>query len=641
MESIVNTTNIVTEGEKIYPISKDSDKKCSELNPFQNLTELFYHIKSNKIKERFIILTSKGEYKNFFQGLNYEYGINNIQKNLSKAFSIYKKAADETTDTMSMYRLYKIYKTDYTKFEIKNRNRIFEKYYLFKCFTYLPYQILIGNKKLCNKFDIRKELQIQFNIEEKDNLEKFHLFIQYLKNHSKELKINIDDINLIEGVIEFSFGKKSNSKNIAIPIILGLTLKQNLEAIYKLACFEIEVSKTISEKYFTILKNEKYYRSFADYILFSYSEKNYKEFLSLAKTAYCKSYYDCGPLYLNIYLQNNSIDDLMNEAIKIASSKNNTKSDLTILINILLSEITLGSVCEIYNLIIFRKICVKHYGLLDYFNDFFLDESKEIYDYIIKIIDGSDEEIKKKLIKYYNTDSCFSILNLNAAIILYYGMENYYPKNLEMSFKKIRLAFNKENSYDYNICCQNFLYKICQKIFNQQKSKNSVITEEKMKEIKNNLFQLNYSLLSNDNTDKINLNSSYFYFMSRLYHKKIGNNGDELMEYIFLKGAAENNNFKLSNYSSLNDYYRKSKAVKLIRKIIDDKKYLDVIKNTKGFNNENDSITCSICYERKNKIICIPCKHLFCEFCIKEIKKAKKCPICRSIIIFTIKIFED
>ena len=84
--------------------------------------------------EKFKELISKSE---FFEGLNYEYGINDYPFDTKKAFEIYKKAADTSTDTLSMYRLYHTYKKDFKKFGKKGRNHILELFYILKCFTYL------------------------------------------------------------------------------------------------------------------------------------------------------------------------------------------------------------------------------------------------------------------------------------------------------------------------------------------------------------------------------------------------------------------------------------------------------------------------------------------------------------------------
>ena len=129
---------IFEEGEKILmPIDENEDKKCYEINNIENWAECFYHNKSGIITERYKQLMSRSENSKFFETLNYEYGINNCPLDINKAFEIYKTAADKTHDTLSMYRLYRIYKKDFEKFNLKKRNLVLEKFYLMKCYSYL------------------------------------------------------------------------------------------------------------------------------------------------------------------------------------------------------------------------------------------------------------------------------------------------------------------------------------------------------------------------------------------------------------------------------------------------------------------------------------------------------------------------
>ena len=110
--------------------------------------------KEGKLKERFIEIIKNSEYSKFFEGLNYECGINNCPKNLKKAFKIYKDAANNTNDAMSMFRMYYIYRKDYKKFEIQKRNRILEKFYLFKCYSFSRFTLMNRSENLCNRFDV-------------------------------------------------------------------------------------------------------------------------------------------------------------------------------------------------------------------------------------------------------------------------------------------------------------------------------------------------------------------------------------------------------------------------------------------------------------------------------------------------------
>ena len=154
----MNSRNkIFEEGENIFPIdenSKKTEEKCDKLYKIDNWAETFYHLKVGKSRERFIELIKNSEYSPFLEGLNYEYGLNDLPKNLSIAFHIYKDAANNTTDSMSMFRMYHIYKNDFIKFNIPKRNRVLEKFYLFKCYAFLRFSLIERDQKLFNRFDI-------------------------------------------------------------------------------------------------------------------------------------------------------------------------------------------------------------------------------------------------------------------------------------------------------------------------------------------------------------------------------------------------------------------------------------------------------------------------------------------------------
>ena len=185
-EEISNET-IYKKGEKLYPISdesKETDERCNKLYTIENWAELFYHLKEGKSKERFIELVKNSEYSTFFEGLNYEYGINNYPQDLKKAFQIYKEAANNTIDSLSMFRMYHIYKNDYKKFNIPKRIRIYEKFYIFKCFSFMRYPLIKRDQNLANRFDITYETIIHFEEEDK-NFKIFNEFIEFLNTYYK------------------------------------------------------------------------------------------------------------------------------------------------------------------------------------------------------------------------------------------------------------------------------------------------------------------------------------------------------------------------------------------------------------------------------------------------------------------------
>ena len=102
----ISLEDIIKEGESIYPNLDEAEKKSFENNKINNWLDIFYNIKKEKSIQKFNELVLKSEHKKFFEGLNYEYGINNKTQDVKKAFEIYKDGADNDIDTMCMYKLY-------------------------------------------------------------------------------------------------------------------------------------------------------------------------------------------------------------------------------------------------------------------------------------------------------------------------------------------------------------------------------------------------------------------------------------------------------------------------------------------------------------------------------------------------------
>ena len=173
---------IFEEGENLFlPINKNLDEQCYKLNNITNWAESFYNLKSGVILQRYRQIMSKTEYNKFFEALNYEYGINNFPHDANKAFKIYKTAAETSTDTLSMYRLYRIYKKDFKKFNLKKRNCVLEKFYIMKCYAYLTSR----EKKLFfllgGRFDIIQELDLNvYSKETKDYFTWFEKYFEFL-----------------------------------------------------------------------------------------------------------------------------------------------------------------------------------------------------------------------------------------------------------------------------------------------------------------------------------------------------------------------------------------------------------------------------------------------------------------------------
>ena len=623
---------IFEEGEKIYPISDNSarcDQRCSNFCKIENWFETFYHIKESKSKARYIELIKKSEYSKFFEGLNYEYGKNGYPINLKKAFEIYKKSADNSTDSMSMFRLYHIFKNDFKKFYIPKRNRVLEKFYLFKCYAFLRYPIMDRDQYLCNRLDINNEIKIHFEEEDYDFI-KFKKLMNFLKKYYKLYDISLNDLELIEAVLDYQLNNDTSLEEKAIKNLKNLASIGNLEALYKLTVFNksLPSKEKETEQRFNILFNKKYYRSYIDYALYLNKNKRYKEALKILKIARENGMISAGFLYFDIYLDNVEFSQIMNEAVQTSFSN---KCELYNLFNILIDDILTESVFSYFEYIYFRKIIIKHYNLEKEFNNYFHDYTKEIVNFLVKITSGEISTNKKMVRKYFCSDDNLKEYYLASGTLYFYGIKNLINIDLQKCYNNFIISYKLSDSDSYQRFCYFYIYKARKKMLEEAKknsNNNFFINEDIIKKTEKNLFY-KYEISINKNTDY--LSSSYFYYLSRLYHKKIGNNGDKILEYICQKKSVEYRNTS-PGAGSIISYYRKNKSKILFEKYKSDfKNELNNIvlrKDSEGYG--EDGTICPICFEFKRKEMALPCKHLFCEFCIG---KLDKCAICRKSIL--------
>ena len=628
---------IFEEGEKLYPISNYSDncdERCSELYTIENWAETMYHLKEGKSKARYIELMKRSEYSQFFEGLNYEYGINGYPINSKKAFEIYKKSADNSTDSMSMFRLYHIYKNDFKTFDIPKRNRVLEKFYLFKCYAFLRFPIMDREINLCNRFDIPCEVRIHFE-EEDEEFIIFKKFMKFLKNNYKTYDININDLIIIESVIDYQLNSDSSIEEKAKENLKTLAGQNNLEALYKLTCFNKSSSdkEKETEQNFHTLYHKKYYRSYIDYALYLNKKARYKESLELLKMAREKGMVSAGFLYFDIYLDEIDFSKLMNEAVITSFWK---ECELNNLFNILIDDILTESVYSYFEYIFFRKIIVKHYNLEKEFNNYFYDYTKEIVNFLVKITSDDYNTNKKKVKKYFISEDNLKEFYLACGTLYFYGINNIINKDLTKCYNKIKISYESSESDSYKRFCYFFIYKIRKKMFEESKNnptKDYHISEDILKKTEKVLFHKYSASISEDISS---LSSSYFYYMSTLINKKIGNEGDKIFEYICLKKSIEYRNTS-PGAGSIISFYRKNKSKFLLEKRKNDYEYglnnMIIKKDSEGYG--EDGTICPICFEYKRNKIALPCKHLFCEFCIE---KLDKCPLCRKAIIMKYQI---
>ena len=638
----MNEKEIFEQGKKIYPINNDCDERLDDNYQIENWYETFYHLKKGKLYQRFVEITKKSCYSKFFLGLDYEYGVNGKKKDLNKAFKTYIDAAENNNDTFAMFRLYHLFKKDYLKFNKNYRDRILEKYYLFKCFSYLRYQEMERELNLCNRYDIKLEVIIHFE-EEDINRNKFRKFIEFLKKYYSYYNIKKSDVEFIEIIINIKIIYE-DEMDIYLEITKLSDLINNkenkdiLEYEYKYAYVNKLLIDEEKEAIFKKLYDLKYYKSYIDYSLFLYSKNRNIEALKILSEARNNGILSAGFLYFDIYLDTyNNFDDLM---IK-AKNEFNKSCELYNLIQILIDDINIESIYSFYEFIFLRKICFKHYNLGNLINIYFYDYTKDIIDFLINITKEKDISNGKLLIqKYFGDDVNFKEYHLACGVAYFYGLKNILNRNIDKALYHIKIAYECGLSDSYKRFCYFYLYKISQ-ILNKEKnlkkySKNEqLVTDDDLKKMESKLFQY-YFISIDSNID--NLSSSYFYYLSHLYNKKIGNPGDKIMEYICLNKAIGYINHSPGT-GSIISFYRKYKSKKNLEK---NKKECDEIfrKNASNKKKDNEGYgdngnICPICFDKERTMMCLPCKHLLCEGCINKIKK---CAICRKNILLRYKI---
>ena len=653
----ISLEDIIKEGESIYPLSEEAEKKSFELNKVNNWLDIFYNIKKEKSKQKFNELVSKSEYSTFFEGLNYEYGINNKNKDIQKAFEKYKEGAENKIDTMCMYKLYHIYKNDFTKFGMPKRNRIYEKFYLFKTFSFLNYNQMQRNSFLCNKFDIPLEVVFQFDLED-SNFQKYNTFLVYLKKYHKELNINIKDVTVIEAAFTFKFGSGQNI-NLAIKYLLSIipeektnSIKEpyDLEIYYKVAFYLYHQKEyKTSDSYFKYILNSDYYRAFADYAIYLYVQQGEaSKALILSKIALDNGYFIGNNIHYNIFFSSFNFENFhLNQDKKLIDY---LKSQLDLLVN----NVVLDDIYSYFEYFYFLKL-LKKYKYDDLINEYAV-YTKEFVEYILNITsnENNNEEDndylmgdynKMKIMEYFQRNEYYSELNLVCGFLLYYGIDKIIERDYIKSLEKFKIAYDNTHSKSYKRFCYTYIYKVRKKLNEKgiinPKTKSILISNNKLNKTKLKLFQMHKTSIEEDNISY--LSSSFFYSIAKLFKNKIGNNGDPLLEYICLQRASE---WDIDNLiqGSIICYYKRYKANTLLTK---DKKYEQVlqgiksIKDSEGYGEDNS--LCPICFDKKRNILCLPCKHLYCDNCINQIMDKRKCPICRGgiIMVYQVKFVDN
>ena len=626
-----NYEEILRQGENMFlPINEKQDEKCYKINNIENWANCFYNLKKGMILERYNQIMSKSENKNFFEALNYEYGINGYPLDTKKAYDIYKTSADTTTDTLSMFRLYRIYKKDFKKFNIQKRNFVLEKFYIMKCYTYLTFKEKDSLEFLYQRIDVLGELFIQIANEEKTLLDWYINFFTFIYDNNEVYNLKKDEIILVQTVVELGFVKSQNE--YFFKYLKNLADKGIPEAMYQIAIICRNKGKDFVLKYFEKLYKMNYYRSFADYAkLLDYG----KESLNIVKKSILNGYYYHIKIYKEIFFMINELDTVF--------KKPELRKELLFIINVSIDNIIADDIDILFRFLFNRKIFVKHFNFGNEFKTHFDLYIKEYLNYLFKFIEGTDEENIKRITSYFLDEEYYKEIYTNIALIYYYGVSGIMEKDYNKCLKKLNYLLKKNAFlYDDERLSMQYIYYINRNV--RKKSKYSGIkleeplNDKELIELEKKMIKLYFREFS---VEKVQMFfPSGFYILSRFYNSFSINNEDILFEYVLLNRAANTPLKRLEGYSIdfCEEKYYKYKARKKVE-LKNLEENFNKIKIAKGIINVagvgEDGTDCPICFDNKKSVICLPCKHFFCKSCLDKIIEKQICPICRTKIKIT------
>ena len=602
----------IQEGENLFfPFDEKIDEKCYNINKIDNWADIFYNLKTGIILEKYKELLSKSEYSKFFEALNYEYGINNYQLDLQKAFDIYKNGADLTTDTLSMYRLYQIYKKDFKKFNLEKRSHILEIFYILKCFVYLtPFE---KNEKLFRRFSIGNEIEKLLLDDNNIFYRWYEKYFDFLMENYSYYSINKDDIMLIEAVIYYFFEKQESRKtDIMNNKMFDLIKKSNPHAMYNLSSFYY--TKTDNYKYYEQLYTMNYYRSFNSYAQIIANEEKDKA-LTILKKSISNGYINHIRTYFEIFTLNNEIEDIVKSP--------SLKSELLFILNNYLDNIIFGEIELLHELNYMRNVLIKHYNFENEFKKNIDTYLKEIINYLFLFMKGNDDENKNKINSCFLPDDFYLIYTLYGHLF-YFGIKGITDKNYNETLNKYNYLLKIDNDILKDRFYLYFIYMIKNKQRKLNKENNK--TEDKeLIELEKKVLNSFYEDLSVETIKKYP--PSFFYYLSKLFRNNTLKTKDLILEYVFLNRAS---NAKIKETENINqqifeEKYLKYKAKRKIKEKNKEENFKKIIEGP-------------ICLENKKSIIALPCKHFFCSTCMNKLLDDGSCPICRTEIKITFNI---
>ena len=583
--------------ENIFPTNDELIKNLKDLAKQPDYEKILFSHLGPELRKIFESKKDKVIYKNFFEGLQYEYGFFGKEKDLSKALSIYKKYAD-LNDYFCMYKMHVIYLCEYEKFQVPF-NRVMEKLYLLKCLAYSPNYVYDWGLKFFDSIDIKAEMTEVVNLED-TNLDKHPLFLDMLNYQREKYNLSENDIILMKETFICFFTNPENKDNITLSFITLNSLIQKSDfdyafynaknrCVYLRSCFKFEqlISEEEIENFYKEITNKKIYEFYCDYGNYILDKKisSDLEIIDLFSVAGNMGHLFARFRHFEAIIDYYDFNDLKEDFDKICT-----------LLDCLLDQIVFENL-EFRRFILSFGFLYKYSTISEKICSKYLVYVKEIYDYICLNInkkDSGEELISGEDDFFYAIKSYF----------YFYGFKGIEEQNLLKSIEYIDKATNITEKINTKKANAFFKYHIKKLMYS-----NKLISDDELNKEKKDLIDLINKNIS------LKFEITDCYIVGKDYFEGITKKKD-LFNTLAIYKASQKIFCK-----NIIECYLKSQ-IKIFVKEHDCKIEIKV----------KDEI-CGICYDRKVEKIFIPCRHNFCSFCAEKLKKEFKCPMCRSEIL--------
>ena len=415
--------------------TKDYDNSEDKWKPY-----LFEGIQG-ELKKRLNTMIECSEYKDFFEALKYEYGYG-VEKNINLALSIYLKSSESnSTNYLSMARLYDIYRNDYKKFNVK-KDRNLELIYLFKSLAYCPLlSISFGNNKN-KKFPLNLVHSVfKFfivNFGENIIMRTFSYIGELMKRNKYKATISQKDYNLICGFLEAWLGAYDESDRNSFDALTALSYSGFNEATYKLAIVYLirlnklheknekdkkkeEILKTKIFDIFQILEKNKYYKAYSEYGLFLFNEMRiFDKALQIFKEGYENKKYDCAYYYFLSFTKSNN---------QIIYEKNHFNSKYFIdIFQALIDGFLYGFYEVLDDIFDYLYIIGKKYKLLSQMRNNYINYINDVAELCLSFVDDKKGDI--------NIKKLFPLNNERIQLTCYHALSRIYINGFSTKIKK-------------------------------------------------------------------------------------------------------------------------------------------------------------------------------------------------------------